>query len=79
MVVERPRQKARQVLWFPANRTIAGRAVIALILLFAPADYLYVCARLTPRWYAGALSPRLGALVTAGTLEVLGDPSSKTL
>lgn len=45
--------------------------VLALILLFTPMEYLYVCSRLTPRWYAGALSPRLGELVTAGALEVL--------
>jgi hypothetical protein len=45
--------------------------ILALLLFFGPADYLYVCSRLTPRWYAGALSPRLGELVTAGTIEVL--------
>lgn len=72
-----PEQNRGKVLWFPANRTIVGRAIISLILLFGPAEYLYVSARLTPRWYAGALSPCLGTLVTAGALETLdSDPIS---
>lgn len=59
------------MLWFPGNHTILGRLVMALILLFGPEDYLYVASRLTPRWYAGELSPRLGTLVAAGALEAL--------
>jgi hypothetical protein len=61
--------------WFAPSPTVAKRLLIILTLLFMPSTYLYVWCRLTPRWYDGTLSPRLGVLVTAGAADALDVPS----
>jgi hypothetical protein len=57
--------------WFAPKPTIAKRLFIVVTLLWIPSICLYVWCRLTPRWYDGALSSQLGALVTAGAADVL--------
>jgi hypothetical protein len=61
----------RVIVWFASKPTLAGRALIIVTLLFGPSVYLYVWCRLTPRWYSGALTPRLGVLVTGGAEDAL--------
>lgn len=58
-------------MWFAPNPPLLGRFLIAATLLFGPPAYLYVWCRLTPRWYAGELAPRLGLLVTGGAEDAV--------
>ena len=61
------------VNWFAPKPTVAKRLFIVVTLLWMPSVYLYVWCRLTPRWYDGSLSPRLGVLVTGGAADILAD------
>ena len=58
-------------MWFAPSPTLLGRLLIAATLLFGPSEYLYVWCRLTPRWYAGELAPRLGLLISGGAIDAV--------
>jgi hypothetical protein len=50
--------------WFDCQRSVALRAVVLYMLLFASGSYMYVwCELFTPRWYNGRLAGRFGLLL----------------
>lgn len=56
-------------VWFLGRLTPLARAVLAVLLLFGPAEILYVWCRLNPRPYDGELVPRYGMLISGGALD----------
>jgi hypothetical protein len=59
------------MLWFAPNPGLSGRVLILLTFMFVNGTYLFVWRRLTPRWYDGLLSARLGVLLPEGEQRVL--------
>jgi hypothetical protein len=59
------------MLWYAPNPTFLGRVLIFLTLMWVNPTYLYVWGQLTPRWYGGRFSVRLGVMMPYGAQRAL--------